>query len=161
MSIDFKQLRSHVVRPVLEHLDPEIPYSLDAENLILGTIAQESHGSYLKQLGRGPALGLIQMEPATHDDIWQNWLEYKPDVAAKVLELELPHYLGLHGAGELVGNLYYAVAMCRVFYRRLPDAIPNDINGMAKLWKRRYNTYLGAGTEREFRDNYRQYVIGS
>lgn len=161
MSIDFTQLRHHVVRPTLQHLDPVVPYSKEAENLILGTIAQESHGTYVKQLGTGPALGLIQMEPRTHDDIWENWLEYHQDVAGKIMELELPSFLGMQGAGELVGNLYYAVAMCRAFYRRLPDALPSDVPGMAALWKRRYNTYLGAGTEEEFRRNYRKYVIGS
>lgn len=160
MSIDFGQLRKYVVRPVLHHLAPEIPYSLEAENLIMGTIAQESHGQYLKQLGRGPALGVIQMEPRTHDDIWSNYLAYGQNLAGKVQDLELPRFLGLHGPGELVGNLYYATAMCRVFYRRLPDALPaaDDVPGMADLWKRRYNTYLGAGTVAEFISNYHKYV---
>lgn len=158
MSIDFSQLRDYVVRPVLKHLDPEIPYSENAENLVLGTIAQESHGSYLKQLGRGPALGIIQMEPATHDDIWDNYLTYRDALTSKIDELELPHWLGLRGPGELVGNLYYATAMCRVHYFRKPGAIPGTIGGLAAYWKKHYNTHLGAGTETEFKRNYRRFI---
>ena len=158
MSIDFKQLREYVVRPVLEHLDPEIPYSLRAENLILGTIAQESHGEYLHQLGRGPALGIIQMEPATHDDIWENFLRYNDSLSERVSALELPEWLGAHGAPELIGNLYYATAMCRVHYWRKPGALPATVEGMANYYKKWYNSFKGAATPKEFIENYRKYV---
>lgn len=160
MSIDFSQLRHHVVRPTLKHFEPVIPYGIEAEDLILGTIAQESHGRYLKQLGRGPALGVIQMEPFTFNDIYDNYLAYQPEIMAKLEDLELPEWLGVHGPKEIIGNLYYAVAMCRIFYRRLPDALPADVEGMADLWKRRYNTYLGAGTREEFIRNYEKYIAG-
>ena len=156
--IDFGQLRKYVVQPVLRHLDPEIPYSENAVELILGTIAQESQGTYLRQLGGGPALGMIQMEPLTHDDHWKNYLDYRPDLAAKVMDLELPKWLGFKGAEELIGNLYYAVAMCRVHYRRKPGALPATVDGMANYWKRNYNSFKGAGMPREFVENYRKYV---
>jgi hypothetical protein len=147
MSINAEQLRLHVLRPTLQHLDL---WSQAAENLVLGTILTESRGEYLKQVGGGPALGVIQMEPATHDDIWINWLRYKRTLAMKVRELETAARITL-GAQELTGNLYYAAAMCRIFYRRLPDALPEagDPVGMAQLWKHRYNTELGAGTVSE------------
>ena len=35
---------------------------------------------------------------------------------------------------------------------------PNDIPALAALWKRVYNTPLGAGTEAEFIDDYQRYV---
>jgi hypothetical protein len=154
MSINAAQLREHVIRPTLKHLDL---WSQAAENLVLGTILTESRGEYLKQVGTGPALGLIQMEPATHDDIWNNHLKYQPVLSAKLRELETPAAL-TKGALELIGNLYYAAAMCRVFYRRLPDPLPaaDDPEGMARLWKKRYNTPLGAGTVEKALPYFRQ-----
>lgn len=54
----------YVVRPVLRVMSA---WSQPAEDLVMGTAAQESRLTYLRQLGGGPALGLWQMEPATHD----------------------------------------------------------------------------------------------
>ena len=49
--------------------------SQEAENLLMGTAAQESAlGEYIRQLGNGPALGIFQMEPETFDDIVRNYL---------------------------------------------------------------------------------------
>ena len=68
-----------VINPVLRSMDA---WSIAAENLILGTAVQESEcGYYLHQLGDGPALGIYQMEPATHDDCWNNFLKYRHDLS--------------------------------------------------------------------------------
>lgn len=124
-------------------------WSPAAENLVLGTAGVESDfGRYVKQVGKGPALGIFEMETVTHDDIWRNFLVGKNEpLAKKLLDLCTPAAITA-GAREMVGNLYYATGMCRTFYRRLPDALPSDVDarGMAELWKRRYNTYLGDGT---------------
>ena len=50
--------------------------------------------------------------------------------------------------GELVRNLAYATAICRVRYARVPGALPaaHDIDGLAAYWKAHYNTALGKGT---------------
>jgi hypothetical protein len=90
------------------------------------------------------------MEPATHDDIWQNFLQYKRELASKVSELSTPAALTA-GALELVGNLYYAAAMCRVHYARVRAQLPKDseFGDMANYWKQYYNTTLGAGIAKE------------
>ena len=74
------------------------------------------------------------------------------------------------GLGELYGpnapvrmpplDLFYAAAMCRVHYRRFPEPLPEatDLPGQARLWKLRYNSPLGAGTEAEYIANYEKYV---
>ena len=67
--LDIPQFRANIIRPVLLVIGGE---SRAAENLILGTALQESNLRYLRQLGDGPARGVYQMEPATHDDIWDN-----------------------------------------------------------------------------------------
>jgi hypothetical protein len=141
--INIAQLRRYVIRPALQYIGL---HAANSENLIVGTALVESAGRHLKQVGRGPALGMWQMEPVTHSDIWDNWLRYKPDLAARVNGLQTQRADDFQE--ELIGNLFYAAAMCRVFYRRLPDTLPDDqdYEGMARLWKLRYNTYLGAGT---------------
>ena len=158
MSINCKDLRELVVRPTLQHLRL---WSPAAEDMVLGTAAQESGlGTYLHQVG-GPALGIYQMEPATHNDIWNNYLEYKP-----ILRKQVEDMLGtsVHDIdsddNSLIGNLYYATAMCRIHYLRVPEAMPvhKDTKGYAAYWKKYYNTPLGAGTEQEFIDNYKRYV---
>lgn len=148
--MDSNQLRFLVVRPVLEHIGL---HSEAAENLVMGTAAQESRLKYIHQLGNGPAKGLFQMEPATHDDIWGNFLEYRDDTAGLVLDYFAG---GKPDADQMVWNMAYACAMCRVHYLRVPEGLPaaDDIDGLAAYWKEHYNTHLGAGTVEEFIENY-------
>lgn len=159
MSIDLQQLREYVVIPTLSNLGM---YSEAAEQLVMGTISQESEGTFLKQIGGGPALGIIQMEPATHKDIWLNFLKYTDCLGGDIRELisaeadESYESRGYPDELELMTNLKYAVAMCRVHYWRKPQSLPdaNNINGLAEYWKEHYNTFKGAGTVRQFVDNF-------
>lgn len=141
--IDIEQFRDLIVSPTLASLDL---YSKSAERLVLATALAESNLTYIKQVGGGPALGLFQIEPATEKDIWDNFLEYRKELSDKVnaLRFDLD--------GEMIGNMYYGCAMCRIHYLRVPEALPkaDDHAGMAKYWKKYYNTHLGAGTEKGF-----------
>ncbi|POC58483.1 hypothetical protein CRN37_09460 [Vibrio vulnificus] len=154
--MDAKQLTTLVVRPTLKQLGL---YSRAAEQLIVGTIYQESRAKYLKQLGNGPALGVIQMEPATYQDIWNNYLAYKRNLANQITELASMASLDEDmrpDVNQLVTNLSFAVAMCRAHYLRQKPALPaaDDIDGLAQYWKDNYNTHLGAGTVDEFKENF-------
>lgn len=147
MSLNESQLRDWVVQPVLEHLDlPGIPA---ATALLIHTAKAESRLHYLRQLHGGPALGLWQMEPPTHDDIWANFLRFRDDLAGRVRTLSI---LGEPSADQLIGNLYYAAAMARVHYWRVPEPLPaeDDLFAQATYWKRHYNTALGKGTPEHF-----------
>lgn len=155
--IKHEHLREYVIRPVLHHLGL---YSEAAEELLVLTAAVESQGGqYLHQLGKGPAVGIYQMEPATHDSLWANYLRYRHDLADKVHELELPSFYG-DDAREMAGNLYYATAMARVFYLSKPGAIPKaaDVRGLAAYWKIYFNTHLGAGTVEKAVQAYLRYT---
>lgn len=139
------------MRPVVQHLGV---WSKEAEELIMGTIAQESAmGRYLVQLGSGPALGICQMEPATHNDIWSNFLKYRSHLVKYIEDISVDRT-----PEEMVWNLYYAVAMCRIHYLRVPERLPNNLEGYAYYWKKYYNSHLGKGTEQEFIENYQRYV---
>ena len=86
------------------------------------------------------------MEPATHDDIWSNFLKYRPTLAEKIKSLRSSTSASAHL--ELRKNDKYACAMVRAHYLRAPDPLPRlgDIEAMAEYWKQYYNTALGAGT---------------
>lgn len=154
-----KQFRDFIIVPTLNDLNL---YSDAASNLILGTIAQESDFQYVQQLGKGPASGLIQMEPATHRDIWFNYLPSKPDLIRKICRfLSFDSLQAFYSQGhpyhdELRWNLVYNVMMCRIYYLRVPERLPaaNDIPELARYWKQYYNTYKGKGTEQQFIDNF-------
>ena len=144
--IDQKQFVDNVIVPTLMHMNL---HSKSAVQLLLGTALVESRLTYLRQLENGPARGLFQMEPATHDDIWNNYLKYKPGYQEKVEQLLAPEP---NKIAQLATNLMYSAAMTRLHYRRvrapLPDA--DDIPAMAFYWKQYYNTPLGAGKPAHF-----------
>lgn len=148
--INPKQLKSLVIEPVLKDYTL---YSEAAVNLLLGTCAQESRmGYYLKQV-KGPALGIYQMEPKSHHDICENVIRAHPD-----------RFIYKNDENDevdgLVSDLKYATIMCRLQYWRFPEALPkaNDIEGLAKYWKKYYNTEKGKGTVEQFVENYHKYV---
>lgn len=144
--MDAKQLHDYIIVPVLDHLGMD---SLSARLLILGTAMIESDLSSVRQRGGGPALGLWQMEPSTHDDIWANWLVVKPDITHRVTELMNVRWP--IGASQMMGNNYYACAMARLHYWRRPSPLPapDDPVRLARYYKLFYNTYLGVTKEKK------------
>ena len=90
-------------------------------------------------------MGLWQVEPATHDDLYTNFLNYRPELGSKLMELRA---VGLSLDENLATNLMYGAAVCRLCYYRKSDALPEagDIEGQAAFWNQHYNTVFGAGT---------------
>lgn len=158
-------LRKFVIKPVLKAIGK---YSTAAEELIMLTAAQESAlGKYLHQLGSGPAKGIYQMEPFTHDDIWENFLQYNEDLGWSVNLWAIPsnHFENNDKdhpeAEQMIGNLYYATAMCRMHYLRVPDRLPeaDDVEALAAYYKEFYNTIKGKATAEEAVENYFEYAF--
>lgn len=144
-----KQLRNEVIKPALVAIGL---YSKQAEDLVFGTACVESQcGEFICQIN-GPAVGIFQMEPATHEDIYKNFLKYKPELKAKVMKLASP---GLTAAENLKSNLIYAAAMCRIYYLRAPLPVPEDLHGQAEYWKKFYNTSKGKGSVQKYLDAYK------
>jgi len=146
-----------VIRPTLKRIDA---WSNAAEELLLGTALVESDLTYRRQLGGGPALGLFQMEPATHQDIWINFLKYHPALAQAITGLKSsPTAKAL---AELETNDKYACAMARAQYLRKRPPIPaaGDTKAMAEYWKQHYNTTLGSGSPGSYVAAWRK-IMGS
>ena len=154
MAISSYDLRHAVIKPTLAKIGL---WPLSAENLLMGTAAHESRlGYYLKQVN-GPALGIYQIEPATHRDVWANFLKYKDELKTKVNSLATKE----PSLDEnLIYNLAYATAIARIIYFRVSQKMPeaNDLQGLAEYWKEHYNTHLGKGTVAEFIKNYHDFV---
>ena len=136
-----------VIRPTLIEIGL---HSAVAEQLLLGTAMQESDLVHRHQMGNGPARSFFQMEPATHNDIWQNFLKFRKELADKIANLLTSPTADK--IKELENNDRYACAMARVHYLRVPEALPaaDDIEAIANYWKNHYNTLLGAGTAAQF-----------
>jgi hypothetical protein len=134
-------LKSLVVVPTLAAL-PAGYSSQAAVNLLTGIALVESGAEYLAQIGGGPAIGLWQMEPATHDDCWDNFIRLRPSLvtAMACLMNRQPEYT------QLQANLAYACAMARIKIMRAPEALPdaNDAPRMSAYHKEFYNTCGGS-----------------
>lgn len=149
-------LQEYVIKPTLKMLDPVIPYSSVAVDLLTMTAGHESlGGTYLHQVG-GPAQGMYQMEPDTELDIWENYLEYRDEMAELVyttLIKSLPN--------SLCHSLAYATAMARVHYYRVPEPLPNPtspdyVEQLGEYAKKYYNTEKGKASVTQYvRDYYR------
>lgn len=154
--IDPKQFRELVVRPTLQRIGL---HSDAAENLLVGTAIQESGLRHLKQMGNGPALGVYQVEPATHTDIWENFLKYRANLWGSMIGEFRP--AGQRGVKheQLVTDLAYATAIARLVYFRRPEPLPDadDIEGLGGYYKSHFNTHLGKGTAAQFVLNYREH----
>jgi hypothetical protein len=63
-------------------------------------------------------------------------------------------------AETLVTNDYYAAAMARIRYMRVPAPLPpaGNVEALAKYWKHYYNTPHGGGKPEQFVANWQKYV---
>jgi hypothetical protein len=135
-------------------------HSDDAVALLMGTGAVESRFEYLKQLFGGPARSWWQVEPSTAVDNIFNYLKYRVPTWEKVSTvcfgnrnmsmLKFDDALVEH---LLEVNIAFAICMARIKYRRVPKALPDqlDIEGQADYWLRYYNAG-GKGTARKYID---------
>ena len=161
--LDQKQLRSLIIQPVLRAMSL---YSQEAEDLLAGTCAAETNGDYLIQKSDlDPlesmkqnvfALGIYQMEPRTHDDLWKNYLPSHPKIVNDLMQICM--FSKKPTSSMLVYNLYYATAMARVFYLRCPDPIPATLELQSIYYKTHWNTSEGKSTPQHYVTNYNNFM---
>lgn len=149
MGINAEQLRTKLIRPILqkEHL-----WTLASEQLLMTTAAQESNlGEYIVQMDGGPAVGIFQMEPDTYHDIRVNVVTH-PNIRLSFSISPEPQ--------DQIWDFRLAAIMCRLAYWRHEEPLPihTNIEGLAKYWKKYYNTSLGKGTIKEFMESYSNYI---
>jgi hypothetical protein len=150
VGLDPRHFLEHVVRPALRPFSPGYATPA-AEQLVVGTAAQESSFRWLRQVGGGPALGLFQMEPATFRWLRDGFLGERNKAALR----EAVNFYATRPTpdqDELVWNLRLAAAYCRLRYIASPRPLPRfgDVLGLAESWKADYNTSMGRGKVSEF-----------
>jgi len=152
--------------------------SASARFLLLCTGAVESDlGRFNKQIGGGPALGPMQVEPDTGADIWINCdaLHGPTDVLHFLWMFHSPNFLALGPAEtntlteELKNCLslpIYSVIMARLKYSMDPSALPVltgdfdiDSDSFYQYYKRVYNTSKGATTYEKWMEKLETYKI--
>lgn len=153
--MNLQQVRNEWIRPALARLARYAPAmnSLAAEQQLLGTFVLESAGGqYLRQWPAGPALGVMQVESATHLDCWLNFVDGRPTLSAILLSMVPPDYRQNGGLARspvhddaLVACPMYCNAIARVKYWRAPAPLPlpGDWAGMEAYHKAHYNTAGG------------------
>ena len=150
------QLREDLIKPVLNKLNM---YSIDAENLLVGTCCAESLcGEYIKQIN-GPARGIFQMEVNTALDVFNNYIKRKQSYYSiiKSIMINQDDLSAENIEYNLMYNLAFQVAMCRIHYYRVSEKIPSTFEGYAYYWKKYYNTIYGKGTEKEFLEKWKRF----
>jgi hypothetical protein len=155
--MDKKQFQHLIVEPAL--LDIPRGYSAEAVLAIMMIVAHESHhGRYIKQLGKGPALGLIQMEPATHASVWKYgdsvWANA---VAAGMVTLDQAKRRESPPATRLIYDLRYNVFMARQRLFMKPQALPTDPIDISHYLKKHWNSTKGKADGLDYLDAYRSW----
>ena len=157
-----EELRKLVIVPTLEGLDQALPgkglASEAAVELLLGTAAHESHlGKWLVQQGGGPARGIYMIEPEELSDVLSWMWRRQMRLAYAVDDMQAPWP---DSAVQLVTNLTFATAIARLSYWQHVEPLPAaaDVEGLAKYWKKYYNTEAGAGEWPQWIYNYHKMV---
>jgi hypothetical protein len=158
MGICAKELREYVIRPTLKQIGQ---YSRAAENLLLGTAAQESGlGSHLKP-EHSHGLGIYQISRQRHMKVWDQYLVNLPELASDIRGLASQHEFLEHPHAELTTNLSYATAIAWAVYCQSGVVLPQNADNaeaLAQQWLQHF--HRTGGSRREFVKTWRELSPG-
>ena len=152
--INTGQLRDLITRTLKE---TPSGHSEDAVELLMMIAAHESRlGTYLRQVD-GPALGIFQIEPTTHDDTWENG----DSICANA------QILGIECAVEkLEYDLRYQIFMARQKLFMISEALPSsegasseNVSLMSDYCKEHWNTVDGGADAFDYFNAYLDYCV--
>lgn len=159
--LNFNEFKNNIIE-VLDHLELSSPAHI---NLQLGTTAVETDfGSYRRQIGfknkKGGGYGINQIELGTYKDLIDRFLKNKQLLKDKILYW---YFDNMSLEDNLILNDKFNIAICRLKYLscehlfKMPQD-PNNIEELAKIWKKYYNTNMGSGTVDKFITAYDKYI---
>jgi hypothetical protein len=139
MGIHTNDLREVIIRPTLTVLGE---WSQSAENLLLGTAAQESQLGFRLRGESEAGLGLYRISARTHTQIWDRFLINDPDLASTLRGLASQQQFLKNPHCELIVNLSYATGVAWMIYKRHGLILPNNpsVCELARSWASCYCT---------------------
>jgi hypothetical protein len=141
--------KGELIALIKDTLTPLKLYSDRVLPLLLGTCAIESSmGTYRRQLGKGPARGIFQMEPSTFEWLKQRYSERYPVIAGFEFSDHEDHD-------------DQAVIMARLKYLSIPAPLPeaDDLQRQAMYWRKWYNGNSPRGrSAQDYVECYRVYI---
>ncbi len=132
MQLSAADLRYQIIRPTLSYLGLNSPVT---EELLLTTAAMESGFDPL--CTRHGGIGIFQINPQQHRQIWDQHLAFEPDCASRVRGLASQHRFLQDPDQELRSNLSYATAIAWLMYRRCGVEVVDDASPdlLCELWQ--------------------------
>ncbi|NIB43278.1 hypothetical protein HBA55_26965 [Pseudomaricurvus alkylphenolicus] len=158
MGICAKELRQFVIQPTLLHLGDDRPC---VENLLMGTAAQASGLGFHLTSDNNEGLGIYQIQPQTHIQLWDQYLINDPDLASRIRGLASQHEFLAHPHAELATNLSYATALAWLKYQQAGAVIPDGagLATLAEIWHRYWCQSETLNPE-SFINSYRESIEG-
>lgn len=116
-------------------------------NLLVETTAAETlMATYPDRHETHSGVGVCQHDQINLDDIQLHGKQSDFD--------KIEHHFGYDmrsiELADLAHDPLLSLICCRLSYKRIPEAVPDDLHGRAEYWKKYYNTVAGAGTEDEY-----------
>lgn len=159
MSICINQLREQVIKPYLELMGEN---SAAAQNLLLGTAAQESLLGAHCYCSQTHGFGLYRITAEKHVELWDKYLVQFPDLASQLRGLASQQQFLKTPHRELISNLLYATGIAWMIYRRCGIETNKTIkfSDLALLWATHFDN--GTDTHRnpdDFMHSYRTFLL--
>ena len=127
-------------------------HSDKAVELLAMICAHESlGGKHRRQIGGGPALGIFQIEPIAHDDVWRRSRSIRRNAA---------RYGVTQDINQLVESDRYSVFVARHILMLDPEPLPQTPQAMAEWCKRRWNTEAGKATVEKYLNDWQAWRDG-
>ena len=130
----------------------ELPCCKAAVKLLAMIAAHESGGFRHIQQRKGPAKGILQMEPVGFQEV-QRYMALRPEKFRSMPNLSL---LNLEW---LIFDTEMAIACARIFLMSKPEPLPSadNIDDLAQYAKKYWNTEAGKASYQDYADAYRRY----
>ena len=120
-------------------------HSESAVELLAMICAHESlGGKFRSQVGGGPALGLFQIEPETHDSIWGNSDTIRQRAAKHGIVRDL---------SQLENNDRYSIFVARHYLAMDANPLPKGLEAMSAYCKSYWNR-TGKATPEKYLNDY-------
>jgi hypothetical protein len=120
MQISSQDLLELIINPTLQIL--ECHKATAARNLLLAIADQR-----LKPNKLSPGLGIYHIDAATHQQVWDKYLAFRPELASKIRGLASQHAFLSNPHLELSTNLQYATAIAWILYVLHPQELRSGL----------------------------------